>query len=73
MKIAKGLQNISSLTAINIHHNNISEEAADDIAVLISHNTKLNILGLGHIFTAHFSSSYIKCSTVMPYQNITPE
>ena len=47
MKIAKGLQNTSSLTILNITNNNISEEAADDMAAVLSHNTKLQELYVG--------------------------
>ena len=46
MKIAKSLQNISSLTVFNISNNMVGEEAADDIAAVLSHNTKLQTLDL---------------------------
>ena len=35
IKIAKGLQNTSSLTVFSIFDNNISEEAAGDIATVL--------------------------------------
>ena len=41
IKIAKVLQNISTLTVLNISKNSIGEEAADDIASILSHNTEL--------------------------------
>ena len=37
IKIAKALQNISTLTS----RNNVGEEAADDIATVLSNNTQL--------------------------------
>ena len=47
IKIAKSLQKISSLTKLYINHNNITDEAADDIAVAISCNIHLQELNLG--------------------------
>ena len=47
VKIAKGLQNVSDLTIFYISNNNISEEAADDIAAVLYRNTKLQKLELG--------------------------
>ena len=41
IKIAKALQNISTLTALGIYSNNVGEEAADDIATVLSNNTQL--------------------------------
>ena len=41
IKIARGLQKISSLTKLYINDNNITDEAADDIAAAIFCNTKL--------------------------------
>ena len=38
MKIAKALQNISTLTKFYINDNDITDEAADDIATVISCN-----------------------------------
>ena len=46
MKIVKSLQNISGLTAFSIGDNSVGEEAADDIAAVLSHNTKLQQLHL---------------------------
>ena len=46
VKIAKGLQKVSNLTTLDIY-NNISTEAADDIAAVLSHNTKLQELHIG--------------------------
>ena len=37
---------LSNLTAFNISHNNITNEAADDIAAFLSHNTKLQVLDI---------------------------
>jgi len=47
IKIIKGLQNIFTLTVFAMENNNISDEAADDIAAVLSHNTKLKELYLG--------------------------
>ena len=40
--------NISNLIKFKISHNSITDQAADDIALLISHNTKLEELDLSH-------------------------
>ena len=47
IKIAKALQNMSSLTGLYINKNNITEDVADDIATVILNNTKLRVLNLG--------------------------
>ncbi len=47
IKISRGLQMISSLIKLCINHNNITDEAADDIAAAISCNTHLQELDLG--------------------------
>ena len=44
IKIAKALQNISTLTKFSIYNNNVGEEAADDIATVLSHNTQLQVI-----------------------------
>ena len=41
IKIAKALQNVSTFAKFNISHNRAGEEAADDIATVLSHNTNL--------------------------------
>ena len=41
IKIAKGLQNISSLRVFSIGCNSIGKEAADDVATVLSHNPRL--------------------------------
>ena len=41
VKIAKALQNISTLTCFNISNNDVGEEAADDIATVLLCNTQL--------------------------------
>ena len=46
IKIAKALNNSSCLTYFNISNNMIDEEAADYIAAVLSHNTKLQTLDL---------------------------
>ena len=46
IKIAQALQGISTLTAFSVGENNIGEGAADDIALVLSCNTKLNQLHL---------------------------
>ena len=38
---------LSNLTSFNISYNNVTGEAADDIAAFLSHNTKLRILDIG--------------------------
>ena len=47
-KIAKALQNVSTLTVFNISNNSVDEEAADDIAKVLSHNNKLQKLYLSN-------------------------
>ena len=47
IKIAITLQNATTLTAFNMASNSIGDEAADDIAIILSHNTKPQILVLG--------------------------
>ena len=47
VKIARALQNILSLTEFDVGNNNITEEAADDIAAVLSHNANLKVLYLG--------------------------
>ena len=46
IKIVNSLQNISGLTVFSIGDNSVGEEAADAIATLLSHNTKLQQLHL---------------------------
>ena len=46
IKITRGLQKISSLTKLYINNNNITDEAADDIAAAISCNIHLQELNL---------------------------
>ena len=41
IKIAKALQNVSGLIVLNIGNNNVNERAADDIATVLSRNSKL--------------------------------
>jgi len=44
IKVAKALQHISSLNELYISYNNITEQAVDDIAAAVSHNTNLTVL-----------------------------
>ena len=44
----QSLQNTSRLTVINVSNNNIGEEAADDIAAVLSHSTNLEKIDLGY-------------------------
>ena len=44
----EGLKNISGLVAINISHNMITDEATENIATVLSHNTKLKELDLSY-------------------------
>ncbi|XP_065916596.1 uncharacterized protein [Dysidea avara] len=48
IKIARALQNISSLTKLYINNTNISDKAADDIAAVVAHNAKLQVLDLSY-------------------------
>ena len=48
IKIVKALQNISTLTKFSISNNNVGEAAAVDIAMVLSHNTKLQELYLNN-------------------------
>ena len=57
IKIARGLQKISSLTKLYINHNNITDEAADDIAAVICCNSHLQELNLG--------SNYLQTSGII--------
>jgi len=41
IKLASALQSTKNLTLLNISNNNINHEAADDIATVISINSKL--------------------------------
>ena len=50
IKIAKSLQKISTLTVLNISKNDIGEEAADDIATVVAHNTQMQGLSLSDNF-----------------------
>ena len=47
MKIAKALQNISTLRKLNISKNNITEEAVDDVILIVYHNAQLQQLNIG--------------------------
>jgi len=44
MKIAVTLQSITTLMCLNISNNNIDDEVAGEIAVIIFHNTELQQL-----------------------------
>ena len=44
LRLQKFYKILHSLTALNLNGNNISEEAADDISAILSHNTKLKQL-----------------------------
>ena len=46
IKISKALQDISVLRVFSIYNNNITDEAADDIAALIKHNSNLQQLNI---------------------------
>ena len=82
IKIAKSLQNISSLTKLCIYHNNITDKAADDIAAAILCNIKLQELNLGGnnlqtSGTIKIAKGLQKISSLMKlcisYNNITDE
>ena len=47
IKTAKGLQSTSALIVFDMRNNGVSDETADDIAAVLSHNTKLQELHLG--------------------------
>ena len=53
IKIFEGMKNISNLEAISIRHNMITDEAAESIATILSHNNKLKSLDL--------SANYFRC------------
>ena len=46
IRIFKGMKNISSLKIINISHNMITDEAADDLATVLLYNTCLKEINL---------------------------
>ena len=48
IEIAKSLQKLYNLNTINFSGNNISEEAADDIAAVVSHNKFLTNVDLSN-------------------------
>ena len=48
IKIFKSLRNISNLRKMYIHGNVITDEAADDIAVVLSQNTKLKEINISY-------------------------
>ena len=54
IKIVQALQAISTLTTFAISNNNVSEEAADDIAKVLSCNTELQVL---HLLKNRFKTS----------------
>ena len=45
-RILKGMENISNLITLNVSHNKIIDEAADELANILLHNTKLEKLDL---------------------------
>ena len=47
IKLARALQNISTLTNLYINNNNIKDEAADDIAAALSCNPHLEEIDIG--------------------------
>ena len=47
IKIAQSLHNTTLLTVFDVQSNNITEEAADDIATVLSQNVKVQKLWLG--------------------------
>ena len=62
IKIAKSLQQISTLKKLFMDHNKITDEASDDIAALIHHNCDLNeIRIIGNLLTTLCSSKLQDC------------
>ena len=57
IKIFKGMKNISKLETINISHNMITCKAADELAIVLSHNNSLQIFDI--------SLNYEGCVKVM--------
>ena len=48
VKIFKGMKNISNLVSINVSHNMITNEAADELATVLLHNTSLQEINLSY-------------------------
>ena len=48
LRVLKGMKNISSLVKINVSHNEIIDEAADELASVLLHNTLLQELDLSY-------------------------
>ena len=46
IKIAKALQKYSTLTKLNINHNNITDDAADDIVIALRCNGYLQVVDI---------------------------
>ena len=65
IKISKALQNVSTLTELSISDNCIDETAADDIAVILSRNIKLQEL---HLHNNSFrTAGIIKIAKALQY------
>ena len=73
VKITKALQDTSTLTVFSINNNHIGEEAADDIATVLSGNIKLQklyldnnslnticIIKIAKAFTEYFNTNRFK-------------
>ena len=68
IKIAKALQNISTLTIFGINNNNVDEKAADDIAAVLSRNSQLQGLNFG--YNSFKSAGMIKIAKALQNMSI---
>ena len=67
LKIAKALQQISTLQQLYIDNNEITDAASDDIAAICSYNTRLQILHFhNNLFTLGIAGKlYRQCKTLL--------
>ena len=82
LDIFKGMNNISNLVSLNISHNIITDEAADELATDLSHNINLEILNMSfnyltpkgciEIFSGMRNCFYLRILDIS-YNNITFE
>ena len=82
IKIAKALQNISTLTKLYLNNNHVTDLAADDIATVLSRNTQLQELDISEnnfqttgakTITKALQSGYILRKLYISNNNITAE
>ena len=72
LKIAKALQQISTLQQLYIDNNEITDGASDDIAAICSHNTRLLMLHFhNNLFTPKVVGKlYLHCKTMLHFNAV---